>query len=105
MLRAAVEPGLLAVHEMEAEFGGDHRPVSHRRQRLAYDLLVDEGAIDFRSVEKRHTPLKCGADHGDAVVLAEGRAVTEAQPHAAEADGRDFKTAFAQHPLLHETPF
>jgi hypothetical protein len=45
-----------AVHttaaDPEAELGGDDHPITDRGERLAHELLVDEGTVDLRSIEE-----------------------------------------------------
>src|SRR5207244_2552287 len=43
--RPAIETGLLAAFELEAELRRYHHPVAHRRQRLADELFVGERAV------------------------------------------------------------
>ena len=62
----AVEPGLLAVLDVEAELGGDHHLVADRRERLADQLLVGEGAVDLGGVEEGDAALDRRADQRDA---------------------------------------
>ncbi len=84
VLRAAVKPlGGFAV--AETEFGGDDDLVADRRQSFADDLFIEARAIGFGRVEKGNAALDGGADQGDGRAAVGGRAVAEAQPHAAEA--------------------
>ena len=54
VLGPAVHADLLARLgiDLEAELGGDHHLVAHRRQRLADQFLIGEGAIDLGGVEE-----------------------------------------------------
>lgn len=98
----AVEPGLdLAVPE--AELGGDHHLVAERRERLTRQLLVDEGAISLGGVEQGHAAFERGPDHRNRLRRLGRGAVAIAQSHAAEAEGRDLKTALAQFARLHRS--
>ena len=69
----AVHSRHLAVDDVEAELGGDHHPVADRPQRLADDLLVGEGAVDFRRVEEGDAALRRVADQLDRLGLARAR--------------------------------
>jgi len=106
MFGAAVEALLLAVDDIETELGRDHDLVADRRQRLAHDFFVRVRSIDFRRVEERHATLMRGTDQGYGILPVESGSITEIEPHAAEAEGRDFKAAFAEFALLHSiTPW
>ena len=96
VLRPAVEAALLAGLriEIEAELGGDHHLSAERRQRFAHELLVGEWAVDFGGVEEGDAALDGRADQRDSCLLFDRRTVAKAQPHAAEADGRDFQLLF-----------
>ena len=71
-LGAAVHAGLLAGRGInpEAELGGDHHPVPHRRQRLADHLLVGKGAVNLGGVEQGDAAFHRRADQRDALHLA-----------------------------------
>ena len=86
---------------LEAELGGDHDLLAERRERFADQLFVGERAVDLGGVEEGDAALDGGADQRDTLLLLDGRAIAEAQAHAAEADGRDFQTTVAELALLH----
>ena len=86
--------------DIEAEFGRDHDAFAERRQRLAHQLLVGEGSVDFGGVEERHAALDRAADQRDSRLLIDRRTITEAEPHAAEADGGYFQFV-SKFALLH----
>ena len=88
--------------DVEAELGGDHDLLTHRAQRLADQFLIDERTIDFRRVEKGHATIDRGAEQRHALVLRKRVRIAEADPHAAEADGRDMKAAAAEFACLHD---
>ena len=92
MLGPAADAPILAGLEInvEAELGGDDDLVPERPQRFADDFFVGEGAVDLGRVEEGHAAVHRSADQGDALVLGELRGVAEADPHAAETDGRNF---------------
>ena len=87
--------------DVEAELGGDLDPVTDGLERLADDLLVGEGAVDLGGVEKGDAPIDRRPDQFDGVGVAQRVAVAEIEPHAAEADRRDFEAALAQNACLH----
>ena len=87
--------------DIEAELGGDHHLVAHRLQRLADHLLIGEGAIDLGGVEEGDAALYRRADQRDTLVLTDRSGIAEVQPHAAEADGRDFQTTVSKFAFLH----
>ena len=103
MLRAAVQAVLLAGLwiNIEAELGGDHHLIAHRRQRLAHHLFIGERAIDLGGVEEGDAAFRRRADQGDPVRLAERMTVAEIQPHAAKAQGRNLQAALTQYALFH----
>src|SRR6185295_3277461 len=86
--RTAVETGLLAALELEAELRRDDHLVTQWRESFADELLVSERPVGFRRVEERHAALEGGSDDRDAVFTAGSGAVPEAEAHAAEAKGR-----------------
>src|SRR5215469_2613360 len=102
MLGPAVHAGLLTRLwiDREAELGGDHHPVTERRQSLADDLLIGEGAVDLGRVKQSEAKLHRLADELDALLFAQGVAVAEVQAHAAEADRRHLKAA-SEYAFLH----
>src|SRR3954453_20823601 len=53
---------------------------------FAHDLLIDERAIHFGSVEEGDTALDSGANELDRFALLRGGTKTEAQAHTSEAD-------------------
>jgi hypothetical protein len=75
--------------------------VTYRFQRLAHDLLVGEGSIDLGGVEEGDAPIRRLAYQRDALFLGQRVAIAEVQPHAAEADGRDFQITFSKFAPLH----
>jgi hypothetical protein len=103
VLGSVIHAGLLARLwiNREAEFGGDHHLVSYGLQGLTDNLLVGEGAVDLGGVEEGDAPIHRLADQRDALLLGQRVTVAEVQPHAAEADGRDFQIAFSKFALLH----
>ena len=76
--------------DVETELGGDDDFVPERTQRFADDVFVGEGAIDLGGVEEGDAALHSSADQSHALVFGERRGVAEADPHAAEANGRNF---------------
>src|SRR5271165_2228891 len=86
---------------LEAEFGGDHHLGTERLKRLAEQLLIGERSIGFGRVEEGDAALEGGADEPDGRLLFGCRAVAVAQPHAAETEGGDFQSAFAECALFH----
>jgi len=86
--------------DIEAELGGDHHLVAHRRQRLAHQFFIGERAIGFRRIEVGNAPLHRRADQRDHLLLVCRRAVARAHAHAAQAEGGDFK-ALSESACLH----
>lgn len=90
----ALRPAVQAVRavDLQAEFGGDDDLVADRRERLADQLLVDVGAVDFRSVEERNASLVGVANDADALGPVHTRTVVAAaEAHVAEAELRDLQ--------------
>ena len=52
MLGTAIQARLLAVHDLEAELGGDDDLVTERREGFAHQFFVGESAIDFSGIEE-----------------------------------------------------
>jgi hypothetical protein len=99
-LRPAVH-ARLGIPVLEAELGGDHYLVAERRQGLAHQLLVGEGAIGFGGVEERHSVLERVSDQRDRILFFQSGAIGEVQSHAAEAQGRNFEATVTEFALLH----
>ena len=87
--------------DIEAELCGNHHLVPHRLQRFTDHFLIGEGAIDLGGVEEGNAALYCSADQPDTLVLTERSGIAEVQPHAAEADGRDFQITFSKFARFH----
>jgi hypothetical protein len=99
---AAVHP--LGHHAVdETEFCGDHNLVAEGCHRFADQRLVHAWAIGLRRVEEGHATLECRPDQGNSGLRVGCRAVAVAQAHAAETEGRDFKTAIAKDALFHRS--
>src|SRR6266702_3670454 len=104
-LGAAVER-LLGVAVLEAELGSDHHLVAKWSRCFADEFLVDERAITLGGVEERDALLESSLNERDARGPFSGRAIAEAQTHAAKADSGHFKTAVSQFAFLHDvSPF
>ena len=91
----AVEPRLLAAVELEAKLGRNHHLIANRAERLADELFVRERPVGFGGIEERDATVNSRADDRNAVVPTGGRPVTEAEAHAAEAEGRNLESALA----------
>ncbi len=87
--------------DREAELGGNLDLLANRRQRIADQLLVRERSIDLRGVEKGHPSLDRGPDQRNALLLVEGLAIAEIDPHASEADRGYFEPALSKLARLH----
>ena len=101
VLGPAVEARLLPALDLEAELGGDHHPVADGGEGLADEFLVRERAVDLGGVEERDPEIDGRPDQRDPLLLLDGRAVAEAQAHAAEAERRHFQVALPELALLH----
>ena len=101
VLWPAVQPGRAAAVEGEPELGGDDNLLAHRSQGLADQLLVGERAVHLRGVEEGDAKVDRGADEGDPVLVADGRAVGVAETHAAESDRGYFQSAGAEGAVDH----
>ena len=101
VLRPAVENLLLAVvAKGETELGRDDDLVAHGGQGLAEQVLVEEWAIDLSGVKEGHPPLHRCTNECDGLAAVRGWAITVAQPHAAQAQGRDLQARPAQFALV-----
>ena len=85
----------------EPELRRDDDLVSKGRERFAEQLFVREGPVGLRRVEERHSLLEGRADERDARALVDRIAVTVAESHATEAEGRDLESAVAEATLFH----
>jgi hypothetical protein len=101
VLRPAVETGLPAPFDPEAELRRDDHPIADRRERFTDDLLVGVWAVDFRGVEEGDAVVNGGPDDRDAFVAADRRSISEADAHAPETERRDFQSVLPEHSLLH----
>lgn len=95
MLRPAVDaPDRLdARHaglDAEAELGGDDHLVTHRAERLADELFVLEGTIDFGRVEEGDAEIDGALQRADRFRFVRS-AIGETHAHASKADGGDGK--------------
>ena len=97
----AVEPRLLAALELETKLGRNHHLIANRAEGLADEYFIRERSVGFGGIEERDATVNRRADDRNALVTAGGRPVTEAEPHAAETDGRNLESALAQCALLH----
>ena len=73
VLRPAVEAGLLAVLELEAELRRDDDLIANRPERFADELFVRERAVGFGRVEERDARVDGRADERDAVLATRRR--------------------------------
>jgi len=90
--------------EIETKFGGNYDLVANRLQGFAKKILVGEGAVDLSSIEESDAPINGAANQLDHFVPILRGSVREAHAHAAKAERRYFKIAFAEFPLFHCTP-
>src|SRR4029434_7827859 len=58
-------------------------------------------AVGFGGVEERHAALERVPEERESARLLQRGTVSEAQPHAAEPEGRDLEVAPTQLPLVH----
>src|SRR5690349_15492469 len=86
---------------VEAELGSDHDPVTHGPERFADDFLIGERAINLSRVEEGNASLHRRANEVDALFFTDCGAVAKVQPHATEADYRDFQITVSKFALLH----
>src|SRR5580704_8349616 len=86
---------------LPAELGGDHDLVAERSEAFADEFFVDERSIDLSGVEESDAAVDASMKKLDHLLLVFRRTKTKAHAHAAEADFRNLKTAFAQFAFLH----
>ncbi len=99
-LRTAVQ-ALLRVAILEAELGGNHHLLAERLNGLAHNFFVHERTICLGRIKKCHAAIECCPDERDRLLPLGCGPVTEAQPHAAQADGGHLEVAFSQFAFLH----
>ncbi len=100
VFRATID-ARLRIAVLEAEPRRDHHPITERGEGFADELLVSERAVGFRRIKKGDAALVGRPDEGDRLLRFGRWAVGEAQPHAAQPDGRDFQVAVTEFALLH----
>src|SRR6185369_17040920 len=76
---------------IETELGGNHHPIAKRRERLTDEFLVDERAIDLRSVEEGYAAFHGCPEKRNHLLLVLGRTVRKTHSHAAEPERRNFQ--------------
>lgn len=102
LLRAAVHAALAAIGiEVETEFRGDHHLLAKGGEGLSQKLFVLMGAVGLGRVEEGHAAFERPPDQCGRFLNICRRAITVTQPHAAETDGRDLKSALSKFTLLH----
>ncbi len=98
----AVQTGLLAAFELEAELRRNRHAVADRREGLADELLVREGPVRFGGIEEGDPAFNRRADDRDPLLPSSRRAVAEADSHAAKAERRHFQATLSQQTFLHD---
>src|SRR5271166_5457195 len=102
MVGPAIQPGHLALlADGETELRADKHLVADRLKRLAYQILVCKGAVSLGCIEQRDAAIYRRADHLNGFLAVSCRPEAETQAHAAEADGRNFQSAFTKFTSLH----
>src|SRR5205823_581788 len=71
------------------------------RERAAEEYVVAERPVRAGGAEDADAAVDGRAEDGESLVAAQGRPVGEAEPHAAEAEGRHLESARSQHARLH----
>src|SRR3989442_39796 len=94
---------LLSVLDLDPELGGDHHLSAQWRQRLAHELFVGVGTVNFGRIEECHAAFDGCADERDHRLLVRWETVALAHPHAAEPERRNFQAPPppSQFALLH----
>jgi hypothetical protein len=87
--------------DVEAELGGDHDPIAHRRERFAHKFLVGERSINLGRIKEGDAEIHCRPNEGDHRSPLAGWPVVHAHAHATEADRGDFGSALSKFTLLH----
>src|SRR5262245_37533173 len=103
ILRATVQARsrLAVCIDGKTELGGNRDLALERLERLADQLLIDEGAIDLGGVEEGDTAFDRGTHERDALLTVGRRPVGNAHAHAAQPQCRDLETALAEPALFH----
>ena len=106
MLGAAAQARLPTIGvDQKSELGGNHHPVTDRRERFPDKNLVRISPVDLGGVEERDAQIDCRPDHRDHLTLICGRAIAKAHAHTAEPDRRNFQAACSKLSCLHlESP-
>src|SRR4029450_2986761 len=84
-------PCLLAAFDPETKLCRDDDAIANRRERLADELFIGKGTVDFGGVEKRDAAIDGVADELNSRLRVDRLAQSEAEPHAAEPDCRYFQ--------------
>ena len=90
--RTAVQPGHLALLDVEAELRGDCHLITHGLERLAHDIFVGVRTVHFGGIEECHATINGSPDDRDTVLAAARPSIALADAHAAEAEGRHLET-------------
>src|SRR4051812_48616900 len=90
VFRTAVEASLLAILDLESEFGGDDDIFSKRRESLADEFFVRVRSVHSGGVEERYAAFDGRSNHCYSLLLIDRRPKAEAYSHAAQADGGHF---------------
>ena len=101
VLWPAVQPSLLAVLDLEAEFCGDLYLMAEWSQRFTDEFFIRVRTINFRCIKERDAALDGSANERNHLLLVFRRPIGPAHAHAAEAKSRDFKIAFSKLSLFH----
>jgi len=86
VFRPAVQP-IRRNRILEAELGRNHHILAERRHRFADNFFVYEWTVRLGRVEEGHAALECRANQRDRLLPLGRWTVTEAQAHAAKANG------------------
>ena len=87
--------------ELEAELGCNHDLVADVFESLADQLLIGPWSVDLGRIKKADAAVDGFPQKRDLVLVSCVSVIGRAQPHAAEADLRHFKSGFAECSSLH----
>src|SRR5208283_566445 len=90
VLWPTIETALFPRINLEPELSGYRHFPTEGGKSFTHKLFVCERAINFGGIEKCDAAFNGRPDQPDSRLLIDGGAVAKAQPHATQADGRDF---------------
>jgi hypothetical protein len=68
--------------DIPSKLGGDHHPITKRREGFPDQLFVRKWAVGLGGIEERDALFNRRLDERDSMLLIDCRTITDAQAHA-----------------------